>query len=255
MWQGDYGFLLSNLVKRDFKTRYRNMSLGIFWSLLNPLVTMGVLVFVYGKIRIFSGATPHFAVFILCGLVPLNFFSMAWSTGTSSFTDNAGTMKRVPIPRLMIPIATVLGNCLHLAIQIGLLLAFTLASGLGVNWHWLWLPVVWLLYIVFVCGLAMISAAINVYVRDTRYIVEAFNTVLFWLVPIVYYFSQVPQQFRGIYELNPVAALCRALRKILMESTSPDTLLLVKLCVSSFVLFGIGWLVLRKLGDGFFEFL
>lgn len=253
MWQGDYGFLLSNLVKRDFKTRYRNMSLGVFWSLLNPLVTMGVLVFVFTQI--FKDTQPHYAVLILCGLTPLNFFTMAWSTGTSSFTDNAGTMKRVPIPKFMIPIATVLGNCLHLIIQIGLLLTFTLASGLGVNWHWLWLPVIWGLEIVFVCGLAMISAAINVYVRDTRYLVEAANTVLFWLVPVMYPFSRVPQQFKGIYELNPVAAVVFALRDVLMDSTSPNHVLLEKLCLSSFVMFGVGWLLLRKLSDGFFEFL
>jgi lipopolysaccharide transport system permease protein len=254
MWTGDYIFVLQNLVFKDFKIRYRNMSLGVFWSLLNPLIMMGVLTFIFTRVRP-GGAPAAFPVFVLCGLIPFNFFTIAWASGTNCLIENAGMVKRVPIPRVVLPISSVLSNCLHLLIQIGVLLVFALAFGFGVNRYWLWLPLVWLLEIVFVLGLVMGCAALDVYVRDMRYVVESVNALLFWLVPIFYPFESVPARYAGIYELNPVAALVLALRKILMEASPPPAILMLKLTASSLLVMLAGWFIFRRLERRFFEHL
>jgi lipopolysaccharide transport system permease protein len=251
MWNGDRGFLLHNLIAKDFKVRYRNMSLGMFWSLLNPLVTMGVLTVVFTTFMP-NPAIKHYPLFFLCGLIPYNFFVLAWSTGTSSLSDNANLIKRVAVPREIIPIATVLGNSLHLLIQVALLLVFALFEIRSVNRYWLWLPLIWTMEVALLCGLSLISSAVNVYVRDTRYVVESFNAVLFWLVPIVY---QPPPQYSAMFALNPVAALVVALRDILMYGKSPAASLLTKLSIGSVAVLVLGLVLFRRMRQGFYDYL
>jgi ABC-type polysaccharide/polyol phosphate export permease len=253
-WGGDYLFLIRNLIAKDFRVRYRNMSLGMFWSLLNPLVMMTVLWFVWTRIFT-NNAIPHFAVFALCGLVPFNIFSISWSIGTTSLIDNASLIKRVPVPREIIPIASVLGNCVNMSAQIALLLVMVLIIGKTPNWYWLWLPYLWGFEIVFTCGLVLLFAGLNVYIRDIRYVVESTNVVLFWLVPIVYPTSMIQPQYVPIYHYNPIASMVIALRNIMLDGTAPQGHIIRNLTCVSIAMFIFGLWAFRKLQAKVYNYL
>lgn len=125
-------FILEQLVVRDFKIRYRNMSLGILWSLLNPLVMVAAYSFVAANVfRNFS--IQHYPLFVLCGVICFNYFSVSWIHGTSSITSSAALLKRLSLAREVIPVSTVLANGVHFLLQFGLVLIFTLASGLAIT--------------------------------------------------------------------------------------------------------------------------
>ncbi|HEV2201625.1 MAG TPA: ABC transporter permease [Bryobacteraceae bacterium] len=251
-WTGDSLYLLENLILKDFRVRYRNMSLGVLWSLINPLVMMGVLTFIFG--RVFGGDRPPlFPVFVLCGLVPYNFFTLAFLSGTLSIVNSAPLVKRVPVPREIIPVVAVLSHVVHLLIQVALLIAFALGYGLRPSAAWLWLPVVWILYVIFLCGLSLGSSAINVYVRDTRYLVESFNMVLFYLVPIFYSFSIIPPRYAAIYQFNPVAAMVLATRNILLDGKAPPLSLVSNLVVVAGFTAALGLLIFSRLKPRFYE--
>jgi lipopolysaccharide transport system permease protein len=243
---GNLLFLLENLVLKDFRIRYRNMSLGVVWSIANPLVMMAVLTFVFTRIYP-NPAVPHYAVFILCGLVPFNFYSLALNSGTTSLLDNQSLVKRVRCPRRIFPIAAVLSHCLHFLIQIGLLIAFVLAFGYRVNRFWPWLALLWSMEILFLSGLALITSVLDVYYRDIRYLVEASNVVMFWLVPIFYSLQMVPQSFRLLYLLNPIAAVVVAGRDVLLNARAPQPAVLAPLAIVSILCFAFGLSLFSRL--------
>jgi lipopolysaccharide transport system permease protein len=248
-WGGDLPFLLENLILKDFRIRYRNMSLGILWSLINPIVMMGVLTFVFGHV-LGGNNIPAYPLFILCGLIPFNFFTGALLSGTTSIIENAGLVKRVLVPREVVPVASVLSNCVHLGIQFCLLVVLALFFRLPPTRFWLWLPVVWSLYMVFVFGLALGASAINVFIRDTRYVVESFNLVLFWLVPIFYTF---PVKYGYVYDFNPVAALVMAMRNILIDHHAPAASLVRNMTIAAAVTLTLGAWVFQRLKIHFYE--
>ena len=250
-WQGDFQFLFWQLVLRDFRVRYRNMSLGLLWSIVNPLVMMVLWNYVFTQI--FRNQHPHYSIQVLSAIIPFNFFTMALLSSTLSVQANDAIVKRIPVRREVIPLAAIFSHVIHVLIQFGLLAFFVVADGILLNKYWLWLPLVWGLELVFLMGLGLFCSAVHVFVKDMRYIVESFNLILFWIVPVVYSFQMVPPQMKDLYQYNPVAALILATHTVILDGRAPGTVLLWKLTLVSFLSLGLGYWVFRKLEPHFYE--
>ncbi len=250
----DHAFVLRTLILKDFKIRYRSMSLGMAWSILNPLIMMSVLTFVFTVLNPPNvRGLKDYPLFFLCGLIPYNFLTVTWSTGTNCIVDNSVLLKRTKMAREAVPVASVLSAGLHLLIQIGLLLAMTLIKGHGINWHWLWMPVIWAIGIVFVIGLVLLCSALDVFIRDMRYLVESMISLLFWFMPIFYSADVIVPRHKPWWELNPFTILILSQRSILMDAQNPDMRLLLKMAAVAVVTLAAGWIVFRRLEPKFYD--
>lgn len=238
-------FTLQQLTLRDFKIRYRNMSLGFVWSLLNPAIM--VLVFSFVFTQVFPNPNiQHFPVFVLCGILLYNFYCLAWVAGTQSLTGTGAALKRVRVPRMLVPLSAVLANSVHLLLQFAVFIPITLVLGVPFAVTWLWLPIILALLLIEIAGLALLFSILDVRLRDTRYLVESFNLVLFWLTPIFYKFEQVPAGFADVLAWAPVTPALLALRQVLIDGTAPDAVLIFRLVVLAVASAGVGLYVFRQ---------
>ncbi len=218
-----YRALLLNLVMRDLKVRYRNSVLGVLWSLGNPLLMMAVFTVV------FTIMTPtdieKFPVFVLCGLMPWNYFSASVVGSIRGIVDNASLVRKVYFPREMLPISVVLANLVNFAIALVVLFAFILAFRLPLTVWALLLPVVIAVQTIFTVGVALILSTANVFYRDTQVIMEVVMLAWFFLTPIFYPIDALPHSYhiggmtidawRWMYLINPIASLVATYRVIL----------------------------------------
>ena len=248
-------FALWNLVMKDFRMRYRNMSLGVLWSILNPLVMLGVLVFVFTFIFPQGESQPVFPVFVLLGLVCYNFLSLCINTSTNCIVDHASLVKKVIFPRQVLPLAVVLSQSIHVLIQLGLTFVFILIFGVPISLTYLWIPLILLIELIFVIGAGMALSALNVYFRDVRYLVESILAVMFWLSPVFYSLSTVrgnsPKWLYGVYLLNPLAGFVDGMRKAVLNSAHPDPISLAVASGVSVIMLIIGLYIFNRMEKGF----
>jgi lipopolysaccharide transport system permease protein len=235
LWE--YRELMYFLVWRDVKVRYKQTALGVAWVVLQPILTTIIFTVIFGNLAKMPSDNLPYAVFALAGIVPWNFFSGAITRGSMSLVGNAGMISKVYFPRLVMPTAAVMAGIVDLAIVLVLLFGLMIYFGVVPTLAIVTLPLFLLLALVTALGVSLWLAALNVRYRDVNYIVPFITQFWLYATPVVYPSSLIPDKWRILYGLNPMAGVVEGFRwAVLGTNEAPGPMLAVSVAISAFLL-------------------
>ena len=253
-----YWFLMTQLISRDFKVKYKRSVLGVVWSLLNPILMMTVMAVVFSqmfKVRV-EGA--NFLVYLMTGIIMFNYFNEASTNAMTSVVDNFGLINKVYIPKYIFPVA----KCLFIGINFLLTLipwlGIILLSYLGlgeftchVNINYFLLPYVFLCLFLFTVGIGLFLSCVSVFLRDVIYIYGIVTMIWNYITPVFYSIEILPQNLITIFKFNPLYLYINAAREIVLFSQCPSFYNLIGITLYSFFALAVGAFVFKKNQDKF----
>lgn len=244
-----YKFLISQLVSRDFKTKYKRSILGVFWSFLNPLLTMTVQFLVFSTI--FKADSKSYPVYLLSGVICFNFFKEASDMCLTSISGNANLIKKVYIPKYILPLARTISSSINLAIALVPLFLVTLIQRITIK------PAALLMFyflgclILFTLGVGMFLAALMVFFRDIQFLWSVISQIWLYATPIFYTAEIIPDKYSFVIKLNPLYHFIGNIRKCLMDGISPEPMAYIYCLAFAVLAFAVGAYTFKKTQDNF----
>lgn len=242
-----YRDLVRALVARDLKVRYRRSVIGFLWTMLQPLLTMMVLVMVFSAIFRFD--LPNYPVYALAGIMFWNFFSQSVTASMNSLRGNAQLVTKVPVPKVVFPLATVMAGVINLFLAMIPLVGLLLVTGHPVRPAILFLPVAILLAALFTLGAGLLLSPLAVLFHDIIEMVGVLLTLFMYLTPLFYPMDIVPDRYLWVVRFNPIRSVLEVFRDpIYFGKIPPITHLAVALTVTVVSLV-VGGVAFRKSSD------
>lgn len=232
-----YQWLLCELIFRDLKIKYRRSVLGYLWSILNPLMLMGVLTIVFSTMFRFD--IPNYPVYLLTGQLLFGFFSESTSMAMTSILGGASLIKKVYLPKYIFPVSRVLSSFTTMLFSLAALVIVMAVTEADYHITAFLLPVVLLYFLLFSIGMSLILSVMVVYFRDIQYLYGVLLTALNYLTPIFYPASMLPQWLKDLMFLNPMYNFIEMFRKIMLYGQWP-TMMEHFICMA----FAVGGLLL-----------
>lgn len=248
-----YRELLKTNIKKEIRGKYKGSMLGILWSFINPLLQVAVYAIVFPHIM--RQSIPNFLQFLIIGIIPWTFFTTVIGQGVTIIRSNAGIINKVYFPREILPISIVASGLINFLISCIIILIFTIGGGIGVSWHLVFLPIIALFQTLFSLGLVFILSALNIYIKDTEYIVTFVLNIAFYATPILYdksFFAGV-KIIELLFKINPMAVFIDGYRDIFLFHQVPNMPWLLLMGLVSLIILIIGYKIFRKLEKGFAE--
>lgn len=244
-----YGFLLEQLVKRNFNTKYRQSVLGVLWSFLNPLLTMAVQYVVFSTL--FQSDIRHFPVYLLTGIILFNFFNECVTLGMDAIVLNGPLITKVAMPKLIYPLSRSLSSLINLVISFVPLALVMLLSGTPLTPALLLVPLAAVMTFLFALGMSLILCTLNVFFRDTRFLWSVVSLLWTYATPIFYPITIIPAAWQPIFRLNPMFQLIDLMRTLVIGGAWPTWGQLAACTACAVLPLALGLLVFRRNEDKF----
>lgn len=258
-WQAiqRYLELLQVLTERNLKVRYRGSILGIYWSLLNPLIMTGIYTAIFGAVfaEYYGDSIVNYVLAAFTGLVVIQFFSASTSQALSSVVGNGGLLNKIQLPISAFPLSMISANVFQFSVGVlPLLIIVTLINAKSiVNVFALFFP--FLSLILFCTGVGFFLSTLYVFFRDLPYFYELITFLSFFTSPIFYPAEIVPEQVRSLLQLNPLAPIIESLRQISLYNSLPDFPLATQSVIGSLITLGLGWVCFQYWKNQFVDML
>lgn len=214
-----YRFLFEELVKRDFTKKYKRTFLGMLWSVLGPLMTLGVMAIVFTQF--FGRNMEHYTIYMFCGNLLFNYFRESTTGGMTALHANASIFSKVNVPKYMFVLSKAVSSTINFGINLCVLFIFCLFDGVTFTWKFILLLYPICCLIVFNLGMGLILSALHMMFKDLQYLYDVFTLLLMYLSAIFYSIDAYPMQKQYAFYLNPVYVYIRYFRKIILEATIP----------------------------------
>ncbi|MCM1082010.1 MAG: ABC transporter permease [Clostridium sp.] len=247
-----YRTMISSLIKRDLRGRYKGSLLGFAWTFLNPLLQLAVYTIVFSTIM--RAGIEDYYLFLFVALIPWIFFSSSVSGGASCIISQKELVKKIYFPREILPIAHVTCQLVNMFFSFIVVFAVLLISGKGVSFiAMLYLPIVVVAEYLLAISIAMVVSAVTVYFRDLEHILVILMMAWQFLSPVMYSVDMIPEKLRPIFSINPMSPIIIAYRDILYYKQVPAIGTLLYGCIISVVVLVIGWFAFGRLKRRFAE--
>ena len=244
-----YKFLISQLVSRDFKTKYKRSVFGVFWSFLNPLLTMIVQFLVFSTF--FKADTQNYPVYLISGVVCFSFFSECTAMCLNSVSSNYRLITKVYIPKYIFPLSKTISSSVNLAISLVPLLLVTIITGTALHMSFFLMFYFLVCLIIFSLGIGMILATLMVFFRDIQFLWSVICTIWQYATPIFYPAEIIPEKYRFIVRFNPLYHFIGCMRKCLIDGVSPEPINYVYCLIFALGSLAIGSYIFKKCQDKF----
>jgi ABC-type polysaccharide/polyol phosphate export permease len=242
--------LLYLLTRRDLKLRYQDTALGLVWSLVKPLA-LGAVLFVALKQFVRIRVDEDYHLVLLTALFPWVWFQTSVLLATPSFAANAALLKKVPFPRAVLPVSTILNGGIHFLLTVPVLIILLAIDGRAPSPIWLVaIPALAAVQLALLLGIVLLLSSLDVFFRDLEHLVEVFLSLLFYLSPVFYTLDFVPDRWQPLMKINPLTTLLEAWRSLFLHNAFPSAELWPALVFTIGAL-AAGWLVYRRLEPGF----